>query len=44
MIASWQESYYKSRQRIKEQRHHFADKGSYSQGYGLSCSHVRYER
>ena len=41
MIASWQESYYKSRQRIKEERHHFADKGSYSQGYGLSCSHVQ---
>ena len=28
------------RQRIKKQRHHFADKGSYSQSYGFSRSHV----
>ena len=26
---------------VKKQRHHFADKGPYSQGYGLSSSHVR---
>ena len=25
---------------IKKQRHHFADKGPYTQGYGLSSSHV----
>ena len=25
---------------LKKQRHHFADKGPYSQGYGLSSSHV----
>ena len=25
---------------LKKQRHHFADKGLYSQSYGLSCSHV----
>ena len=25
---------------VKKQRHHFADKGPYSQGYGLSSSHV----
>ena len=25
---------------IKRQRHHFADKGPYSQGYGFSSSHV----
>ena len=26
---------------VKKQRHHLADKGPYSQGYGLSSSHVR---
>ena len=41
MISSWQESYDKSRQCIKRQRHHFANKGPYSQNYGLSSSHVR---
>ena len=25
---------------IKKQRHHFADKGLYSQSYGFSSSHV----
>ena len=30
-----------SRQNIKKQRYHFADKGPYSQSYGLSSSHVR---
>ena len=30
----------KPRQHIKRQRHHFADKGSYSQNYGFSSSHV----
>ena len=25
---------------LKKQRHHFADKGPYSQSYGLSSSHV----
>src|SRR5574340_709608 len=28
------------RRHIKKQRHHFADKGLYSQSYGLSSSHV----
>ena len=28
------------RQHIKKQRHHFADKGLYSQSYGFSSSHV----
>ena len=41
MIASWQESYDKPRQCVKKQRHHFADKRLYSQGYGLSSSHVQ---
>ena len=30
----------KPRQRIKKQRHHFADKGPSSQSYGFSRSHV----
>ena len=38
MLAPWKESY--ERQCIKKQRHHFADKGSYSQSYGFSSSHV----
>ena len=29
----------KPRQCIKKQRHHFADKGPYSQSYGFSSSH-----
>ena len=29
-----------TRQYIKQQRHHFADKGPYSQSYGFSSSHV----
>ena len=40
MIASWKESYDKHRQYIKKQRRHFANKDPYSQGYGLSSSHV----
>ena len=40
MIACWQESYDKPRQCVKKQRYHFADKGAYSRGYGLS-SHMR---
>ena len=32
--------YDKTRQCIKKQRHHFADKGLHSQGYGFSSSHV----
>ena len=30
-----------SRQHIKRQRHHFAQKGPYSQSYGFSSSHVQ---
>ena len=40
MIAPWQESYDKLRQCFKMQRHNFANKGPYSQVYGLSSSHV----
>ena len=41
MIAFWQEIYDKPRQCVEKLRHHFADKGLYSQGYGLSSSHVQ---
>ena len=33
-------SYDKHRQSTKKQRHHFADKDPYSQGYDFSSSHV----
>ena len=39
-LAPWKESYVKSRQCIKKQRPHFADKGLYSQRYGFPSSHV----
>ena len=39
-LAPWKESCDKPRQHIKKQRHHFADKGPYSQSYGFSSSHV----
>ena len=34
MLTSWKESYDQPRQRIKQQRHYFANKGPSSQGYG----------
>ena len=37
----WKQIYDKTRQRIKKQRHYFADKGLDSQSYGFSSSHVR---
>ena len=40
MLASWKESYDKSRQCIKKQKHHFADRSPYSQSYGSSTSHI----
>ena len=39
MVASWQESYDKTRQYVKKQRYHFGDKGPYNQIYGISSSH-----
>ena len=39
-LAPWKKRYDKSREYIKKQRHHFADKGPSSQSYGLSSSHV----
>ena len=40
-LAPWKKSYDKSRQHIKGQRHHFADKSLSSQSYGFSSSHVQ---
>ena len=40
MLAPWKKSCDKPRQHIEEQRHHFADKGLYSQSYGFSSSYV----
>ena len=41
MIASWQESNDKPRQWAEKLRHYSADKGPYSQGYGLPSGHVQ---
>ena len=40
MLAPWNKSYDKFRQRIKKQRHHLANKGPSSQSYGFSSIHV----
>ena len=40
MLAPWKKSYDQPRQHIKKQRHYFANKGLFSQGYGFSSSHV----
>ena len=39
-LAPWKKSYDQPRQHIKRQRHYFANKGSSSQSYGFSSSHV----
>ena len=39
-IASWKKSCDQPRQQVKKQRHHFADKGPYSQSYGFTNSQV----
>ena len=42
MLAPWKKNYDQPRQHIfKKQRHYFANKGPFSQGYGFSSSHVR---
>ena len=38
--CSWKKSYDKPRRHIKNQRHYFADKGLYSQGYRLPSGHI----
>ena len=40
MLTPWKESYDQSRQHIKKQRHYFANKGPFGQGYGFSSGHV----
>ena len=40
-LALWKESSDKPRQHNKRQRHHFANKGPYSQSYSFSSSHVQ---
>ena len=40
-FAPWKKSYDKPRQHIKKQRHHFADKGPYSQRCGSSSSQAQ---
>ena len=40
MLAPWEKSYDKPKQRIGKQRHYFADKGPSSQSFGFSSSHV----
>ena len=40
-VAPWNKICDKPRQHIKKQRHHFANKGLYSQSYGLSRSHIQ---
>ena len=40
MFAPWKKSYNQPRQHIKKHRHNFADKGSHSQSYNFSSSHV----
>ena len=40
MLAPWKKSYDKPRQRTKEQRQYFANKGLSNKSYGFSSSHV----
>ena len=40
MLAPWKKSHDQPKQNIKKQRHFYADKGSSSQSYGFSSSHV----
>ena len=40
MLTPWKESYDQPRQHIKKQRHYFAKKSPFNQGYGFSSSHV----
>ena len=39
MLTPWKESYDQPRQHIKKQRHYFANKGPFSQGYCFSSGH-----
>ena len=39
-LVPWKKSYDRPIQHFKKQRHYFTNKGSYSQSYGFSSSHV----
>ena len=39
-LAPWKKSYDQPRQHTKNQKHYFANKGSSSQNYSFSSSHV----
>ena len=41
MLAPWKKSYDQPKQRIKKQRHYFADKGLSCQSYGFYRNHVQ---
>ena len=41
MLTFWKENYDQRRQHVQKQRHYFANKGRFSQGYDFSCGHVR---
>ena len=43
MLAPWKKSYDKPWQHIREQKHHFASKGLYSQSYAFTVVMYRYE-
>ena len=40
MLPPWRESYDQPRYHLKKQRHYFANKGPFSQGYCFSSGHV----
>ena len=40
MLTPWKKSYNHPRQHIQKQRHYFSSKGSSSQSYGFSSSHI----
>ena len=40
-LSPRKDNYEKSRQHIKRQRHHFADKGPYSESDGFITNHVQ---
>ena len=42
-LSPWKKNYDKPRESIKKQRYHFADKGPYSQSYGVPVVMYGYE-
>ena len=44
MLVSFKESYDKPRSCIIKQKHHFTNKGLYSQSSGFSSSHVQMQK